>query len=398
MSSARLRKTRKSPLGTADHPQAHERWRALAMATGQITWVANAQGEGTDLDSWCAFTGLDSWCAFTGLSLDQAAGMGWSTAIHPEDCPDFAAGWQRTLASRDPFVFEMRVRRFDGAYRLLQLRGVPVLDAEGVVQEWVGVSIDITEQRAHELISEQHMRDVEGFLGITSHELRHPLTVVNANGQLMLRQVAAALQAQSQDEMRVSLHTLHDLLDRSAHQTTRMIKMIDELVDVASMEAGKLQLCCSPGDLGDLARAVAFDLADVWPEHPITVSIDPTEHFLVLMDAHRVEQVVSNLLMNAHKYTPARCAIHVSVTREGPAAWVIVRDEGQGMAPAELAHIWDRYYQVHHSGQRGNSRGLGLGLFLCRTLIERQGGQIGAMSEVGSGTTFWFSLPLVPAV
>lgn len=388
MRNAHPRKPLKAALSAVERPQSHERWRALAMATGQITWVANARGEGTDLDSWCAFTGQ---------TLAEAAGMGWSAAIHPDDCPDFSDGWQRTLATRESFVFEMRVRRYDGVYRLLQLRGVPVLDVQGVPLEWVGVSIDITEQRAHEERSLQHMQDVEGFLGIISHELRHPLTIIAANGQLVIRQVADALQAHSLDAMRAYLKSTPILLERCAHQTSRMTKMIEELVDVAHLERGTLELSRAPGDIGELVQAVAFDLADAWPDHTITLAIDPTERFPVLMDAHRIEQVVSNLLTNAHKYTPARCAIQLSVTREGSAVLVAVRDEGPGMNAAELDRIWGRYYQVKNADQQPETLGLGLGLYICRTLIERHGGQIDVTSEVGVGTTFWFKLPLLGA-
>lgn len=120
----------------ADPPTRSEaRFRALAQATGQIYWIADAQGHLTDSSSWCAFTGQSS---------DEASGDGWAAALHPDDREPTLANWKAAMAARQPYRHEHRARRADGQYRLILVQAYPVLDADGAVREGVGVDTDIT--------------------------------------------------------------------------------------------------------------------------------------------------------------------------------------------------------------------------------------------------------------
>lgn len=124
-----------STLDTNLLTQSEARFRALAQATGQIYWIADAQGYLTDTSSWCLFTGQDG---------DEASGDGWAAALHPDDRESTLADWKATIASGHPYCHKHRARRADGQYRLMLVQAYPVLDAEGAVREWVGVDTDIT--------------------------------------------------------------------------------------------------------------------------------------------------------------------------------------------------------------------------------------------------------------
>jgi len=117
---------------------------------------------------------------------------------------------------------------------------------------------------------------------------------------------------------------------------------------------------------------------------------------MALVDAARIDQVITNFLTNALKYSPATAPVHARLWREGAHAFVSITDRGVGISPEEQEHVWDLFYRIPGvEVVSGSGIGLGLGLHLCKTIIERQGGAVGLTSEVGAGSTFRFSLPLL---
>lgn len=222
----------------------------------------------------------------------------------------------------------------------------------------------------------------EELVGVISHELKTPVAVIQAYLEL--------LQRRAEREERASDL---EVLGHVSVQTTRMLAMIEELLDVQRIDAGVLRLETSSFDLADLASRTAAALQLTTGDHRIAVETPAS--LAITADARRVEEVLTNLLQNAIKYSPAGGTITVRVEQQEADALIEVIDQGIGIAPEEQARIFDRFYRARGAGERLHQghHGLGLGLYIARELVERHGGRIGVRSSPSRGSTFWFTLP-----
>jgi signal transduction histidine kinase len=160
----------------------------------------------------------------------------------------------------------------------------------------------------------------------------------------------------------------------------------------------RLHLDLCPCDLLDVVRETIDDCRLLEPSRAIEFSTTYPGPITVCADAQRIAQVIVNYLSNALRYAPPDRPIVAGVRVDGTWACVWVRDEGPGIAVADQERIWDQFYRAMFSGQQVRStEGLGVGLFISKTIIERHGGQVGVESAMGAGATFWFTLPLLTA-
>lgn len=251
-------------------------------------------------------------------------------------------------------------------------------------------------QRAAEL--ESANRQMDEFLSIVGHELRTPLASIKPNLQLAERQIrrlteqleASAPQPGGQD----SLGSLRTLVDRSLRQVNRMTRLVNDLTDASRIRSDRLELQLTLSDLGDIVRECIEEQRQATMGRVIQLDL-PEASVPVEVDGLRIGQVVTNYLTNALRYTPPDQPITVSVRAKDGQARVAVRDRGPGISTEEQAHIWQRFYRVpgvQHQSESGV--GLGLGLFISKSLVVRHDGRIGVESKPGQGATFWFTLPL----
>ncbi len=166
--------------------QSEERFRSLIEASAQIIWTTNAEGE--------FVTEQPGWTAFTGQTYDECKGWGWLNLIHPDDRSYIATAWSSAVANRSRYEVEFRMRRHDGEYRYMTCRGVPILQADGTIREWVGANTDITERKQAEFAlakakeaAEAASRAKSEFLANMSHELRTPLNGIMGYAQILQR-------------------------------------------------------------------------------------------------------------------------------------------------------------------------------------------------------------------
>jgi PAS domain S-box-containing protein len=252
--------------------------------------------------------------------------------------------------------------------------------------------------RAQALAAQTVAQRMEEFIGIASHELKTPLTVITVNVQLLLLQLAR-LQAtsglQASADLLDPLQRMQGLTDRTMQQTQRLTRLVNDLVESTHLTFQHLPLRRVSCDLRPLVQATVEEERHLWPGRTITLLMSAAEALPIHADTDRIGQVLHNLLSNALKYSEPQQPVEVRVKQDGADVRVEVEDHGAGIAPQEQEYVWERFYRVDGSRvKNGSGIGLGLGLYICRQLIEQHGGQIGLSSVVEQGSTFWFTLPL----
>jgi signal transduction histidine kinase len=227
------------------------------------------------------------------------------------------------------------------------------------------------------------------FITIAAHELRTPMTAITGYASL-LRKYGHRLAdtAQGLDEMQL------EAIEAIDQSTRRLAELTEDLLDVTRLQAGRLELRPELHDLVALVRRVAKRLQVTTQQHSLAVE-EPGAPVIVELDVKRFEQVLGNLVNNAVKYSPAGGAIAISVCADEAAreALVSIRDSGIGIPRDQQAQLFNRFARADNARKAGIG-GTGLGLYLCRELVERQGGRIWFESDEGKGSTFHVALPL----
>jgi len=319
---------------------------------------------------------------------------------------------------------DMVISRPDGMDAQIAFAGAPIRDGAGTIIGAVLVGRDVTERRRleHELrtvnaqlasmsaaLSEQAQRlettnrRMDRFLAMANHELKTPLTSLSANLQLASRRLRRGAPADERDaaphadEAQVDAKSLITVLDRAQGATRRMTRLVNELLDVSRIQTGRLALRQEPCDLLALTRSAIGELRRRHAGRVVHLRAQ-MESAPVLADPDRVSEVIDNYLSNATKYSPDNTPIIVSLAlSDDGVARVSVRDEGQGIPPETQTRIWNVFERLDtEAAQHTDGINLGLGLHICKTVIELHGGEVGVESAVGAGSTFWFTLPTMP--
>jgi signal transduction histidine kinase len=236
----------------------------------------------------------------------------------------------------------------------------------------------LLEERAR---ADEALATRDDFLGIVGHDLRNMLASVMGAAALIAK-------AESTENPADTVRTCAQRIQRSG---ARMNRLIGDLLDVASIEAGALAVNCDIGNPADvvLEAVDAFHAQATACEIALTAEvIQPLP--LVPFDAARIFQVLANLLSNALKFTPRKGDIVVRVERIDDEIRIGVHDTGEGIAPDKLEQIFERYHQLDSNDRRG----VGLGLYISKSIVQGHRGRIWAQSELGEGSTFYFTLPI----
>ena len=350
----------------------HDRFRAAMQAIG-VLWTNDAEGRMSGPQP--------GWAGLTGQTEAEYQGFGWAAALHPEDAQPTLDAWLPAVAERRTFVFEHRVRRFDGEWRRFAIRAVPVFEPSGALREWVGVHIDITEaaQTAQGLRTADRRKDE--FLATLAHELRNPLGPIRT---------AAHLLAQP-DLPPEKLAWISGVV---ARQTRTMSRLLDDLLDTSRITSGRLKLRPERVTLDSVVHVAVETVHDLIDARRHTLELVlPATPLMLQADPMRVVQVLGNLLANAAKYTDDGGTIRLEATQTGDAIHITIVDSGVGIAPEALSGIFEMFGQVAGTVDRSDG-GLGIGLALTKSLVEMHGGSIRAFSAgLGHGSRFDVSLP-----
>lgn len=355
----------------------------LADSIPQLAWMTKPNGE--------VFWFNKRWYDFTGTKLSEMEGWGWQAVIHPDVLPAVLAGWRSSLASGEPFEMTIPLKGKDGSYRPFLTRGQPLRNETGKIVRWFGTNTDIyhrqqleeqLRQTAAELTTLNQHKDQ--FLAALGHELRNPLAPIRTGIDLIRKST--------------DIHRTHEIADVMQRQVRHMVRLVDDLLDIARVTRGKLTLRQFNIDLTHCINEAIVATKLFIDQAQCSLTFDPPSCDVVVFgDADRLLQVFSNLLHNAAKSTPpgGRIAIDISLSEDEKDVVVSIRDTGIGLRKEQLVEIFNLFSQVQRTdGVQGG--GLGVGLSMVKAIIEMHGGSVAATSAGrGAGATFTIRLPHV---
>jgi len=308
----------------------------------------------------------------TGHPAEDVRGRRWTRVLRFEDAVDLAPQ-QGEDPERSGHDVLAAFARPNGAQRWMRYARNPILDRQRRLKASVVVAHDATEEIETERLRAE-------LLGTVSHELRTPLTPLKGF-------LYSLLQGTIED----SPEARQDCYRRMMNQAERLERLVNDLLDVTRLDAGRWELDTK---VADLSLLVEREVEQYRPLHrDRAVEVVAPGSVRALCDPFRVAQVLGNLLTNALKYTPPRTPLRVTVRREGLDAVVSVRDEGPGIPLQDQRRVFERFQRID-GPVIARAGGFGLGLYIAKRLVEAMSGRLWLDSEPGAGSTFSFSLPL----
>jgi len=307
-----------------------------------------------------------------GYSPEELRGKGFSRLTHPDELETFRSLGPKTI---DGFQREIRFLRHDGS-SLWGNMTLSLLDDEaGAPRYVIGVLEDVTTRKQAEQVKDE-------FISVVGHELRTPLTSIRGSLGLLEGGVFGELPGEAAG-----------MVELAVANTDRLLKLINDILDIERMDAGRKELDLVPAKAFELVGNAMQIVQMTATQAKVTLVSEVPNDLAVLVDADSVIQVLVNLLGNAVKFSPRWSTVTVAGTPENGHALFSIKDAGRGIPSDRLETIFERFRQVDSSDAREKG-GSGLGLAIARDIVEHHGGKIWAESEIGRGSAFHFTLPL----
>jgi signal transduction histidine kinase len=279
---------------------------------------------------------------------------------------------------------EFPIRGANGTFRWFLSRGKPLRNARGEVVRWFGTSVNIDEQRRQAAALNEAIEVRDTFLSVAGHELKTPLTPMALRLQAISKAVAA--QPDSRFVQQVRAYT-----ENARRQIDRITALVNDLLDVSRISSGRFRMELEPADLAALVREVVARFEPEAQQTGSALTLRVPDSLPARTARLRVEQVVTNLVDNAIKYGAGK-PVTISLEHVGEQARLTVTDAGIGIATEHISRIFERFERAVSERHYG---GLGLGLYISRTIVELLGGSITVRSAPGEGASFTVLLPLL---
>ena len=326
------------------------------------------------------------------MTPEQGYGNGWAAALHPEDRQRVQSEWAECVQERRSLSSEFRILQPDGVSVWVLGRGVEETDSSGTAVGYIGTIVDISDRKEVEEILRQAKEAAEDsnqakstFLANMSHELRTPLHGILSFAQIGERKAMTAPPAK--------LQSYFQLIDQSGNT---LLALLNDLLDLAKLESGKMQFEFQPTDLIPVVGQVVDEFQSVFSERQLTLtSTLPADPISVSLDTIRIQQVVRNLLSNAAKFSPEQGEIDLRVVVEDQRVKLSVRDQGPGIPAQELETVFEKFIQS--SATQSGAGGTGLGLAICREIVSAHHGHIWVENRTEGGADFMVEFPLQSA-
>lgn len=277
------------------------------------------------------------------------------------------------MRTRQPvFDYEIGVQPPDRERFYIAINAAPIIDPEtDMLVGGIGTFMDVTNRR-------RVLQQKDEFINVASHELKTPVTSLKASIQILQRM---------KDNPNPVI--FDKMLSQAGKSLDKLNRLIVDLLDSNRISEGQLQLRKVRFNIGELVRDCC---QHVRTAGTFDIVLEGDYDTIVEADEQQIDQVLVNFINNAMKYAPDSLEIKVVCERSAAALKVSVVDSGPGIPEKQIPHLFDRYYRADYSGFRFS--GLGLGLYICAEIIKKHGGTISVDSELGTGSAFWFTLPL----
>ena len=310
-----------------------------------------------------------------GYSREELAGKPVSDLY--ADTPNGKAAaegvFKRFLSGEEVRDQELEVRRADGTTVWVSLSVRPIRDKEGRVVASRSIMADITEHRKLDQLKDD-------FIGLVSHELRSPMTVITG-----------AINTALTEAERLSPEETRQLLKDAAAESESLSNLLTNLLELSRVQAQRLVLYSEAIDARKIIGEAVDKIKRQYSTHKFVISL-PRRLPPIYADSLRLERILYNLLENAVKYSPPGGEVRVSAKPQGEHLVIGVSDQGIGISPADQAKLFAPFQRLEK--RPSGVRGVGLGLMVCRRLVEAHGGNIWVESEPGHGSSFFFTMPL----
>jgi len=352
----------------------------LADSGLALIWTAGT-------DKLCNFFNLP-WLKFTGRSLDQEIGDGWAEGVHPDDFDSCLKTYIAAFDNREKFDMEYRLRHASGEYRWISDLGTPNYNSNGEFIGYIGHCFDITDhkQSEQELIkakekAEESDRLKSAFLANMSHEVRTPLNSIIGFSELLADK---GFEEEQKNEFIQHIIT----------NGNNLLTIISDIMDISKMESGEIKIHKSQINIQKFISVIKEKFIFQTEANKLELKLnlpDVDEETLIFADVERLMQIFNNLMSNAIKFT-ANGRIEIGYQLKGSIVEFYVKDTGIGIPAEYHDKIFERFRQVESEKTRKYG-GNGLGLAICKKLVELMGGKIWLRSESGIGSDFYFTMP-----
>lgn len=357
--------------------ESHERLNLALKASGVGTWLWDIANSRIDLDEFTY--------PLFGIQSREFAGTyeSFIALVHRDDRERVRAEMQHVAATNEVYESIFRVRWPSGTIRDLSARGKLLPGASGQSSRMTGVFWDITERkRAEERLKgllvelERSNKELELFAYVASHDLQEPLRMVSSYTQLLERRYADKLD----DDAR-------EFIGYAVDGASRMQRLINDLLDFSRVSTRGRPL--APADVGEILGTVRVNLSVAMEESGAILTSEQMPQ--IVADAGQIGQVMQNLIGNAIKFRNGTGAhVHVGVVERDTEWEFSVHDDGIGIEPEYFERIFVIFQRLHN---KGDYPGTGIGLALCKRIVERHGGKIWVESKPHEGSTFFFTIP-----
>jgi two-component system CheB/CheR fusion protein len=336
----------------------------MAEFLPHMVWTCNSKGEIDYVNKKCTHV--------TGLPKHELIANGWKDVMHAEDLRLFGEQWLVAVKTGQLLEIDVRIRNYFGyQYRWFNFKCSPVPAPEGGTFSWLACAMDIDQ-----MVTAKGNRD--HMIKIASHELKGPITTINAYLQL--------LEKMNQPDVDALKY-----LDKARAYTKKLNNLVHVFLDRPT-SIGTVEYEFTPVNLGQIVEDSIETYSKTCPTHRIILR-GTSSPGTVLGDKEKLEQVVGNLLHNGVKYSPDANKIIVTVTAEKHHVKVLVTDFGIGITNEFIPKLFNAESRSAHA--RANFPGTGYGLFLCNEIIKKHQGEMGVNSKEGLGSTFYFSIPCI---